>query len=83
MDDNEIVNTSDKDLKMVDKIIAEFEMISGAILNRSEKTKVMGLGSWKDRKVWPLRWVKVVDEMKIFGIRLYKKILVSPSHCKD
>ena len=70
VDDTEIIITSDEDFKVVDKIISEFENLSGAILNRSEKTKVMGLGAWAKRTIWPLEWVKVVKEMKIFGIKV-------------
>ena len=41
--------TSDYDMVEVDRLVAMFEVTSGAILNRSTKTKVMGLGEWKDR----------------------------------
>ena len=52
---------------MAEVIFREFESVSGAILSRSKKTKVMGLGEWKDRQIWPLPWIKVEDELKIFG----------------
>ena len=38
----------------------------------------MGLGAWKERKVWPIPWVKTVENQKVFGIILaadYKQIL--------
>ena len=70
VDDNEIVITSDSDFHIVDKLIEDFECVSGAILNRSEKTKIMGLGEWRNREKWPLKWVKVVKVMRIFGIKV-------------
>ena len=58
--------------------ITNFEDISGAILSRSEKSKVMDLGPWKGRQDWPLDWLKVVNTMKIFGFQVtpsYKQSL--------
>ena len=56
---------------VIDKVFQKFEKISGAILNRSEKTKLMGLGRWRDRVEWPLKWIKVETSLKIFGIRFF------------
>ena len=44
------------DLVVIDEIFRNFEDISGAILSRSNKSKIMGLGPWKD-KVWPMHAV--------------------------
>ena len=63
---------------MIEDIFSNFEDISGAILSRSEKSKVMGLGAWKGRQDWPLDWLKVVNMMKIFGFQVtpnYKQSL--------
>ena len=46
----------------------KFEKLSGAILSRDKKCKVLGFGTWKDRSIWPLDYLKVVKEMKVFGI---------------
>ena len=70
VDDIELVLTNDVEFTVVDNILSEFEVISGAIVNRSMKTKVMGLGGWSGRKTWPLKWLKSVDELEIFGIRM-------------
>lgn len=42
--------------------------MSGAILSRNHKCKIMGIGAWKNRDQWPLEYVKTDDEIKIFGI---------------
>ena len=66
MDDSECVLIHDEEFKLVDEAVQRFEQLSGAILNRSSKSKVLGLGSWKTRNVWPLSWLKTVDSLKIF-----------------
>ena len=60
VDNIEGIITSDHDMLEVDRLVALFEVTSGAILNRSTKTKVMGLGEWKDRTSWPLEWISTV-----------------------
>ena len=67
VDDAENVITSDAEFFIVDEILSRFERTSGAILNRSSKSKVMGLGAWKNRECWPLKWLKVEKRLKIFG----------------
>ena len=57
-----------EDMVVIDDIFAEFELCSGAILNRSEKTKLLGLGSFEGRRHWPLSWIKVVKSLRIFGV---------------
>ena len=47
----------------------KFEEMSGAILSRTKKSKVMGFGSLKTKQDWPeeVKWMKTVSEMKVFG----------------
>ena len=71
VDDTEVFCSSDSDFLAVDKCVARFERVSGAILNRSTKSVVLGLGNWKDRTSWPLPWLKTVSEMKVFGFILH------------
>jgi hypothetical protein len=52
----------------VDTAIKKFESVSGAILSRNKKCKVMGLGSWSDKVDWPLNYLKSEKEIKVFGI---------------
>ena len=67
MDDNETIIVKDEELLLVDNVVRDFENVSGAILNRSKKSKILGLGDWSDRAVWPLPWLKVQTDLKIFG----------------
>ena len=73
VDDTDVVCTSDEDFFRVDKCVGRFEAISGAILNRSKKSVVLGLGSWSEREDWPLKWLKSVKETIVFGFILTHK----------
>ena len=72
VDDVNILVDTDQDFHVIDGIFEEFEAVSGAILNRSHKSKVLGLGQWANRTNWPLPWIKNVNELKIFGFQLKK-----------
>ena len=77
-DDLNFLSESESDLILIDEIFVKFEDISGAILSRSMKSKVMGLGPWKNREQWPLQWLQPKNELKIFGFQItpvYKKTL--------
>ena len=67
-DDLNILTNQDSDFLEVDSAIRKFEAVSGAILSRDKKCKVMGFGSWKDRVNWPLAYLKSVKELKVFWI---------------
>ena len=51
-DDVNFIGERVSDLLVIEEIFSNFEDISGAILSRSEKSKVMGLGAWKGRQDW-------------------------------
>ena len=77
-DDVEIMIEKDEDLIMAERIFQKFESFAGAILNRSTKSKIMGLGGFQGRQDWPLPWLKVENSLKIFGVHIYptyKKII--------
>jgi hypothetical protein len=61
----------EEDLLVADEIFRKFESFSGAKVNRSTKSKILGLGGFQDRQVWPLPWLKVQKSLKIFGIQIY------------
>ena len=68
-DDTTILICSDESLLEVGRIIAKFEKATGAILNRNNKTKIFGTGKWKERKQWPLAWLKIeTDNFFTLGI---------------
>ena len=63
---------------MIEDVFVKFENISGAILSRSSKSKIMGLGTWKTKTKWPLSWLQLKPELKVFGFQItpvYKRTL--------
>jgi hypothetical protein len=44
----------DNDFDIINVICRQFEGMSGAILNRYNKTAVLGLGTWVGQVSWPL-----------------------------
>ena len=75
-DDLHFLSEHESDLVVIEKTFLRFEAVSGAILSRSHKSKVMGLGPWRQRQDWPLPWLQVKEELKIFGFYIsasYKK----------
>ena len=66
-DDSSVFVRELNSLIVLSEIVMNFEFATGAKLNR-EKTKIMGLGNWKDRDKWPLDWLKIEKECKILGI---------------
>ena len=67
-DDVNLVTEDLLDLVKTDTAIQKFEAMSGAILSRNNKCKVLGLGMWESKQDWPLPYVQSVDEIKMFGI---------------
>ena len=56
------------DFDVVDLAVRKFEAVSGAILSRDKKCKVIAFGSWRNREEWPIHYLKTVKELKVFGI---------------
>ena len=69
-DDLNFLSESVEDLVNIEDIFVKFENISGAILSRSWKSKVMGLGPWRNRVDWPLPWLQHKPELKVFGFQI-------------
>ena len=77
-DDINFVGEKLSDLIVIDEVFSNFEDISGAILSRSSKSKIMGLGPWRDKVDWPLCWLQVMSVLKVFGFQVtptYKQTL--------
>ena len=66
-DDLNVMTNKLDDLEIVDEAVRKFEKVSGAILSRNRKCKIIGLGAWKDKLDWPLDYLQTVDEIKVFG----------------
>ena len=77
-DDINVITDNLGDFDVVATVIEKFEKVSGAILSRNKKCKVIGFGNWVGKEEWPLEWVKPVKSEKIFGIFIcnsYNEIL--------
>ena len=77
VDDSVVVSTDITNLRTVDEVAARYEEQSGAMLSRTNKSKIMFLGSWKNenrRPEMPVNYLKVEKQLKIFGI------IVTPSY---
>ena len=69
-DDVNFVGEALSDLIVIEEIFSNFEDVSGAILSRSSKSKVMGLGPWRGKQDWPFQWLRVVNMIKMFGFQI-------------
>ena len=67
-DDINVTTDNLGDFEIVATVIGKFEKVSGAILSRNKKCKVIGFGNWNEKQDWPLEWFKPVKSEKIFGI---------------
>ena len=67
-DDVNITTEKLEDFEIVSNVVKRFEKVSGAILSRNNKCKVMGFGNWASKLDWPLDWIKSVKIERIFGI---------------
>ena len=60
----EILVEDENDLVIAEEIFSKFESFSGARLNRSHKSKIMGIGTAVGKQNWPLPWLKVENLYK-------------------
>ena len=67
-DDVNVLTDNLGDFDVVNDVIKKFEVVSGAILSRDKKCKVIGFGNWAEKEDWPLSWMKPVKSQKVFGI---------------
>ena len=69
-DDVNLMVNKLEEFKMIDEAFTKFEDMSGAILSRNQKSKVLGLGAWTGKADWPLAWLKTVLEVKVLGFKI-------------
>jgi hypothetical protein len=67
VDDVAAVGSNPDDIPALDSAVKDFEAVSGAILNRNRKSVIVGLGEWADRQEWPLPWLHVAPQAKVYG----------------
>ena len=69
-DDLNFLSEHESDLQVIENTFDKFESVSGALLSRSYKSKIMGLGTWRNKRNWSIPWLQVKDELKIFGFKI-------------
>ena len=55
-----------QDFTTLTKVVTGFEKLSGAILSRDMKCRVLGLGKWANKEDWPLQWLKPVRSVSVW-----------------
>ncbi len=68
VDDVAALSSKEEDLVILDTVVSDYEAASGAILNRNQKSAILGLGSWAGRQEWPLAWLRSAEEIKLYGV---------------
>ena len=69
-DEENFVSSKVEDITKFDEVVKRYEGQSGALLSRTQKCKKLFLGSWQDKEVAPFPWLKVVKELRVFGLIL-------------
>ena len=69
-DDTNLVISDMEDIERFEEIVTRYEAQSGSLLSRNNKCKILYLGTWRERTEPPLPWLKVVSELRVFGIFL-------------
>jgi hypothetical protein len=67
VDDVAVLGSDVDDLQKMDIAVADFEAVSGALLNRSRKSVIVSLGTWEAREDWPLPWIQSAHQVKVYG----------------
>ena len=67
-DDVNIITDNVEDLVKIDDAVVKFEHMSGAIFLRNFKCKILGIGRWKDKKTWPISYIRSEKEIKVFEV---------------
>ena len=69
-DDTNIIVRDIDSLTEINKIITDFELATSSKLNRNNKTKIYGLGQWRNRQQWPMDWLKTEKDF-LFTLGIY------------
>jgi hypothetical protein len=69
-DDTNLVISEEEDVIKLEEVLQRYEAQSGSLVSRNNKCKIIFLGSWRERTVAPLPWLKVVTELRVFGLIL-------------
>lgn len=74
VDDVVIFASRDDDVIKASEILDLFCDWTKAMMNR-EKTKIMGVGAWKNRQAWPVIWLRSSPTLKLLGIPFSPNIM--------
>ena len=80
-DDSTLPVRDDESLLEIYSLITKFEKAMGAKLNK-DKTKIYGIGNWKDRGQWPLDWIRIEKDF-FFTLGIYHSNDYNSSVCKN
>ena len=69
-DDTNIIVRDDNSLVEINRIVVDFESATGSKLNRNKKTKIFGMGQWKERQQWPMDWLASENNF-LFTLGIY------------
>ena len=75
-DDLNVLTSDLSDLVVIDDAVHKFEHISGAVLSRVEKCKIIGFAAWKNKVSWPLPYLQTVKEVKVFGFFIMNSLFL-------
>jgi hypothetical protein len=65
--------SSDSDIINAGEVLDQFCNSTKVRINK-QKTKDLGLGSWKSRSRWPLAWLEFVPTLSLLGIKFSPSI---------
>ena len=80
MDDVSAASSDPCHLLRVNEAFHLFESVSGTVINRAQKSKIMGLGPWQGRQDWPLPWLKTEPFLRIFGVNFHPNFVDTLNH---
>ena len=82
VDDVAIFVSSDSDIINAGEVLDQFCNWTKARMNK-QKTKALGLGSWRSRSRWPLAWLESVPTLSLLGIKFSPSIQETMSRLWD
>ena len=69
-DDTNIIVKSEESLLEIDKTLDHFEKATNSKINKNNKSKLFGMGKWKNKTDWPIDWI-VVDLDNFFTLGVF------------
>ena len=67
IDDLILFISDDQEIAQADLITQNFAKATNSLINYT-KTKILGLGAWSNRKIWPPTWLQATNKITILGV---------------